>query len=153
MNTPEGNELESVAQYSIETLPDGRFTLQNFLPVLTMLVEHADHMQHMSGLEKKALVLRAMETAANKLPPPENVIACMLVQKLGPAAVDSLVTVGRQAQTRLQDSRLFSNRPLIMQPSKRPPGRFVMPWRRAIKGPQAIASRPMLSGVKLYVCC
>lgn len=123
-------ELTGVADYVVKALPDGRFTIQSLLPVVTILVEHADDMKHLTGPEKKVLVLRALEAAARRLPPPEDTIACMLVGKLGPAAVDALVSVSRQAQVRLGSTGLFPNAPLVSQPARRPPFRFVVPWRR-----------------------
>jgi hypothetical protein len=154
MATADEIELVKVAEHVLQTLPDGRFTLQAFMPVVTMLVEHADDMTHLTGPQKKTLVLRALHAAVMRLPPPENAVASMLLTKLGSQAVDALVAVSREAQVRFTRTCLFPNKPLVGQPARRPPGtrelsntrrglnRFLPFWRpkappRSMLSPQA----------------
>lgn len=113
-------ELHNVIDKAIQRLPGSRLTLQTFLPALTVVVEHADSMTHLTGPQKRALVLSALDAAAKRLPPPEDTLAGLLVDRLGPPAIDAMVSVSRQAQTRLQHTKLF--------PVRR--AGFIAPWRR-----------------------
>lgn len=137
MATTEEIELVSVAERAIGKLSDGHFTLQAFMPVVTMLVEHADDMIHLTGPQKKQLVLSVLCTVARRLPPPEGTVACMLVQQLGPAAVDALVSVSRQAEVKLGTTRLMQKKPQLSWPKF--PIRIV--WTRPAKPPSAVMRR------------
>lgn len=146
------SQLQEAAEQIVTKFAGHRLTLHTFLPTVTLLIEHASEFEHLAGPQKKQLVLLTLQAVASRLPPPENEIAGLVVRRLGPVAVDTLVDVAKATEEHWQvtervsitqeqvRSQLITRRRHWLQVFKLPPGQFLSSWKRTQTPPKMLYS-------------
>ena len=78
-------------------------TVEGLLPLLSVLMAHAQGIESMSGPDRKQLVLSCLDILVARMPFPENKVIGALVDAVAPQAIEGIVQAGRMAEHHLTE--------------------------------------------------
>lgn len=73
-------------------------TVESLLPLVTVVMAHAQSLEQLSGPDKKQLVINCLDLLVARMPFPENQIIAPVVDAIAPAAIDGIVRGTRSAR-------------------------------------------------------
>ena len=73
-------------------------TVESLLPLLAVVMAHAQNLQQLSGPDKKKLVIACIDLLVARMPFPESQIIAPIVDAVAPAAIDGIVQGSRSAR-------------------------------------------------------
>ncbi len=116
--TPSGND--ALAQNIVKMIPKDfhHITITSLLPVLSVIMAHAQEMQGLNGDEKKELVLSCLKLLIDNMPFPERQVIAPIADAVAPVAVEGIIRGSRFAVRHVEEL-MISERKRQQDPASR----------------------------------
>lgn len=101
-------DVNQWAQDIMQKVPSDlhHITMDSLLPLLTVLMGHAQDVGKLTGPQRKAVVLYCLHTMLGRMPFPENQIITPVVDAVAPAAIEGIIRASRSAEEHLRHGRV-----------------------------------------------
>ena len=78
-------------------------TLDNLLPMISVLMAHVEDIKELTGEEKKALVMYSLDLMVNQMPFPENRVLAPVVDAIAPGAIEGIIKGSKYASNHIEE--------------------------------------------------